>query len=87
MKIFVWLVRLAVFVAIFGLAIKNSGPVDLRFYLDNVWQAPLSVVILLAFAAGIAAGLLVPAFMLARQAHELRRLRKRVGVTETEEDK
>jgi uncharacterized integral membrane protein len=77
MKVLVWLVRLAVLVAVFGLAVKNSGPVELRFYLDSVWQAPLSVVILLAFVAGTAVGLTTLAFMLVRQSRELRRLRGR----------
>lgn len=77
MKVLVWLVRLAVLVAVFGLAVKNSGPVELRFYLDSVWQAPLSVVILLAFVAGTAVGLTTAAFMLVRQSRELRRLRGR----------
>lgn len=77
MKVLVWLVRLAVLFAVFGLAVKNSGPVELRFYLDSAWQAPLSVVILLAFATGTAVGLTTAVFMLARQSRELRRLRGR----------
>lgn len=75
MKVLVWLVRLAVLVAVFGLAVKNSGPVELRFYLDSAWQAPLSVVILLAFVAGVAVGMTAAGFMLVRQSRELRRLR------------
>jgi uncharacterized integral membrane protein len=77
MKILVWLVRGIVFVAVFGLAVKNSGPVDLRFYLDSAWQAPLSVVILAAFTAGAAVGLTAAVVMIVRQGRELRRLRGR----------
>lgn len=77
MKVLVWLVRGIVFVAVFGLAVKNSGPVDLRFYLDSTWQAPLSVVILAAFAAGVAIGLAATVVVLVRQGRELRRLRGR----------
>lgn len=83
MKVLVWLVRGIVFVALFGLAVKNSGPVDLRFYLDNNWQAPLSVVILVAFAAGAAVGLTVTLFTLVRQGRELRQLRERAGSAST----
>lgn len=79
MKVLVWLVRGIVFVALFGLAVKNSGPVDLRFYLDNNWQAPLSVVILVAFAAGAAVGLTATLVTLVRQGRELRQLRGRAG--------
>ena len=77
MKVLVWLVRGIVFIAVFGLAVKNSGPVDLRFYLDSAWQAPLSVVILVAFAAGVAIGLTAAVMMIVRQGRELRRLRGR----------
>jgi uncharacterized integral membrane protein len=83
MKVLVWLVRGIVFVAVFGLAVKNSGPVDLRFYLDSAWQAPLSVVILAAFAAGVAVGLTAAVVMIWRQGRELRRLRGRDGTAET----
>jgi lipopolysaccharide assembly protein A len=83
MKVLVWLVRGIVFVALFGLAVKNSGPVDLRFYLDNAWQAPLSVVILAAFAAGAAVGLTATIITLVRQGRELRQLRRRTGSATT----
>ena len=78
MRFFVWLLRGLVFVALFGLAIKNSSPVDLRFYLEGVWQAPLSLVILAAFAAGAAVGVTVRTGTLLRQGRELRRLRGRL---------
>jgi uncharacterized integral membrane protein len=83
MKVLVWLVRGIVFIAVFGLAVKNSGPVDLRFYLDSAWQAPLSVVILVAFAAGVAVGLTAVVMMVVRQGRELRRLRSRSERTGT----
>jgi uncharacterized integral membrane protein len=57
LKLLVWLLRIVVFVGLFGLAIKNSGPMELRFFLDQVWTAPISVVILAAFAIGVVVGL------------------------------
>lgn len=57
LKILVWLLRIVVFVGLFGLAIKNSGPMELRFFLDQAWTAPISVVILAVFAIGVAVGL------------------------------
>lgn len=57
MKALVWLLRLIVFVVLFGLGIKNSTPVELRFFLDWNWQAPLSLVLLAAFTAGVVIGL------------------------------
>jgi uncharacterized integral membrane protein len=78
MRALVWILRGLVFVALFGLAIKNSAPVDLRFYLEGVWQAPLSLVILAAFAGGAVVGLTVTLATLMRQGRELRRLRGRL---------
>jgi uncharacterized integral membrane protein len=56
-KLLVWLLRIVVFIGLFGLAIKNSGPMELRFFLDQAWTAPISVVILAVFAIGVAVGL------------------------------
>ena len=56
-KLLVWLLRIVVFVGLFGLAIKNSGPMELRFFLDQAWTAPVSVVILAVFSIGVAVGL------------------------------
>jgi len=67
MKILLWSLRLIVFLLLFALAVKNSTPVTLRFFFDGEWQAPLSVVILLAFAAGISLGLSVLLSRLVRQ--------------------
>ncbi len=57
LSLLVWILRLVVFIALFGLAIKNSGPMELRFYFDQVWQAPVSVVLLTSFALGVMLGL------------------------------
>jgi len=57
LRIVVWLLRIAIFIGLFGLALKNSGPVELRFFLDQAWTAPVSVVVLAVFAAGVAVGL------------------------------
>jgi uncharacterized integral membrane protein len=59
MKIVLWLLRGVLFFALFGLAVKNDRSVELRFYFDNAWQAPLSLVVLAAFAAGALLGLSV----------------------------
>jgi len=77
MKILVWLLRGFLFVALFGLAIKNDRAVELRFYFDNVWLVPLSLVVLLAFAAGAAVGLTAALGTLAQQWRELGAMRKR----------
>lgn len=57
LSLLAWVLRFLIFIALFGLAIKNSGPMELRFYFDQVWQAPVSVVLLLSFALGVLLGL------------------------------
>ena len=78
MRILLWLLRGVLFVALFGLAIKNDRPVELRFYFDNAWPIPLSLVILAAFAAGVVLGLTAAFTTLARQWRELGRMRARL---------
>ena len=50
MKILIWLLRIVIFIALFGLAIKNSTTVELRFFFDQHVGAPLSLVLLVTFA-------------------------------------
>ena len=52
-----WLLRALLFIGLLGLAIKNSGAMELRFFFDRSWQLPISVVVLASFAAGLVVGL------------------------------
>lgn len=76
MRLLIWLLRATVFVLLFGLAIKNSGPVELRLYLDAAWQAPLSLVMLGSFAAGAAIGVTAAFATLVKQRREIVRLKR-----------
>ena len=76
MKILSWIVRIFVFIVLFGLAIKNSTLVDLKFFFDQSWQMPLSLVILIAFGVGAAFGLSAVLATLVRQRRELGKLRR-----------
>ena len=78
MRILVWLLRVAVFVALFGLAIKNSGPIELRLYFNALWQVPLSLVILGCFAIGALVGATLTLVTLVRQRLEIGRLQEQV---------
>jgi uncharacterized integral membrane protein len=75
MRAVVWLLRAAIFILLFGLAIKNGGSVELRFFLNQSWLAPLSLVLLLAFTAGVVIGLLSVLGVWVRQRRELAKLR------------
>jgi uncharacterized integral membrane protein len=79
MRIIVWLLRGVVFLLLFGLAVKNSAPVELRFFLEGAWQAPLSLIILAAFVAGTFVGLTVTIVHSVGERRELRALRRRLA--------
>lgn len=76
MKILNWVLRIIVFILLFGLAIKNSTTVDLRFFFDHAWQMPLSLVILIAFGVGVTVGLTAVLSTLVGQRRELGKLRR-----------
>ena len=78
-RLLVWVLRLLVFFALFGLAIKNSGPVEVRFFLEQSWQAPFSLVLLAAFAAGIVIGLAAALGSWVRQRRELAALKAQLA--------
>jgi putative membrane protein len=71
-----WLVGVTLFVAFLFLALQNDELVTIRFYHWFAWQAPLIFLILIAFAAGAAAGLLAGVFRSARLKRQLIRLRR-----------
>lgn len=58
MRTATWLIRALLFLILLLFAIRNSDPVQLRFYFDQVWQAPLVLVMLACFATGAAFGVL-----------------------------
>ncbi|HUW37185.1 MAG TPA: LapA family protein [Rhodocyclaceae bacterium] len=86
MRLLIWLLRAIVFVLLFGLAIKNSGPVYLRSYFESSWQAPLSLVMLGSFAAGAAIGVTAAFATLVRQRREIMRLKREQARTATRPD-
>jgi putative membrane protein len=50
--------KLLVFLLVLGFALKNSHSVTFYSYLDYVWQAPLIVMLGLAFVLGALTGIL-----------------------------
>jgi uncharacterized integral membrane protein len=71
-----WIVGGVLFVALLFLSLQNSELVTVRFYHWFSWQAPLIFLLLIAFAAGVAAGLLASLVRSARLRRQLGRLRK-----------
>jgi uncharacterized integral membrane protein len=58
------------------LSLQNSKAVELHFFGWGPWEAPLILVLLIVFATGVTAGLLVGAFRAARLKRQLNRLRR-----------
>ncbi|MBI3156638.1 MAG: LapA family protein, partial [Burkholderiales bacterium] len=58
MRILSWLLRALVFFTLFAFALNNQDPVVVHWFFGIDWQAPLVIVVLLAFGAGCALGVL-----------------------------
>jgi uncharacterized integral membrane protein len=76
MRVLAWILRIVLFVALFLLALKNTDSVSLRLYFDQVWQAPLILVLLVFFAAGAVMGVLATLATVFRQRREIARLQR-----------
>jgi len=75
-RVLAWTLRIILFLALFLFALKNTDTVSLRLYFDQVWQAPLILVLLVFFTAGAAMGVLATMATVFRQRRELARLRR-----------
>ena len=54
-----WLLKAAIFFTLFAFALNNQHVVSVHFFFGTLWQAPLVLVVLAAFSAGLALGVLV----------------------------
>lgn len=78
-----WIVTAIVFLALLFVSLQNSQPVTVTLLSFYSWQAPLVFVILIAFAAGVALGLLSAAIKVARLRRQLTRVRReQAGATQ-----
>lgn len=73
MRLFTWLLRAFVFFTLFAFALNNQQAVTVRWFFGLDWQAPLVIVVLLAFGMGCAVGVLamVPAWWRQRRARQV----------------
>ncbi len=76
MNYLVLTLKFALFVLVLAFAVKNTDPVTVRYYFGGEWQAPLVFVLLVAFCAGIAAGLFAGLAQLFRQRREIAALKR-----------
>ncbi len=56
--LFKWLLKAAIFFTLFAFALNNQGDVTVRFFFGRQWTAPMVLVVLGAFATGLAIGVL-----------------------------
>ena len=62
--------RIVLFLILFLFALKNHELATLKFYFDLEWKAPLVLLLLIFFAAGVAAGVLACLPRMFRQRRE-----------------
>lgn len=53
-----WLLKAAIFFSLFAFALNNQADVTVRFFFGYQWTAPLVLVVLITFAAGLLLGVL-----------------------------
>jgi hypothetical protein len=53
-----WLLKAAIVFTLFAFALNNQSDVTVRFFFGYQWTAPLVMVVLIAFAAGLLMGVL-----------------------------
>ena len=58
MKYFLWLLKAAIFFTLFAFALNNQHDATVNFFFGTYWRAPLVLVVLAAFAGGMAVGVL-----------------------------
>lgn len=56
--LFKWLLKAAIFFTLFAFALNNQGDATVRFFFGYQWTTPLVLVVLVAFALGMAVGVL-----------------------------
>ena len=71
MKYLLWLLKAAIFFALFAFALNNQDPVLLRLF-GAQWQAPLVLLLLAAMVLGVFLGMAVmlPLWLRARRARQ-----------------
>jgi uncharacterized integral membrane protein len=67
-------------VLLLGFIIKNIEPVELHYYLGFVWRAPLSLMLLITFLAGVSAGIAICIPSLIKQRRRLMALLRELKI-------
>ena len=74
MKFFYLPAGVLLFMFLLGFAMKNKDPVDLHYYLGYTWRAPMSLLLLIVFSAGVIIGITACISSLIRQRRRMMKL-------------
>jgi uncharacterized integral membrane protein len=74
MRAISWLLRAFIFFSLFAFALNNQQAATVRWFFGVQWQAPMVIVVLAAFGAGCALGVLAMAPHWWRHRQQARRL-------------
>ncbi len=58
MRLVSWLLRAFIFFTLFAFALNNQQTASVRWFFGVQWQAPMVIIVLAAFGAGCAVGVL-----------------------------
>ena len=56
MKYLMWLLKAAIFFTLFAFALNNQQEAGVHFFFGYQWRAPMVLIVLTAFAAGLVVG-------------------------------
>lgn len=76
MSVVRWIFIAVVFIVLLFISLQNAQTVTLQVFNLYSWQAPLVFVVLIAFATGVALGLLAGAIKVVRLKRQIARLRR-----------
>lgn len=76
MRYLSWLLGVVLFLLALGFAIKNSETVTLSYYLGYQWQAPMVLVLLVFFCAGVVVGVVAVLGFAFRQRRDILLLKR-----------
>lgn len=71
-----WVLRIVLFAALLGFAVKNDQPVTLRYFFGYEWQSSLVIIVLIFFTAGAVIGVLAMLANVLQHRREIARLKR-----------
>jgi uncharacterized integral membrane protein len=86
MKVISRAIAIILFLAFFGLALKNTHLVTLNFFLGYQRSDPLALILLVCFATGVLLGILAMTPSVFRHRREANRHRKALAVMQKERE-